>query len=58
MKIPQVLLKEIFIFFFVIVVTLGFLYDVIYISDMMAEFLSTFESNLEKYSLYNDMNEN
>ena len=30
----------------VIDLTLGFLYDVIYISDMMTDFLSAFSSNL------------
>ena len=39
----------------VIDLTLGSLYDV---SDMMADFLSAFSSNLEKKSLYNYMNEN
>ena len=32
----------------VIDLTLGSLYDFIYISDMMADFLSAFSSNLEK----------
>ena len=32
----------------VIDLTLGSLYDVIYISDMMADFLSAFSSKLEK----------
>ena len=42
----------------VIDLTLGSLYDVIYINDMMTDFLSAFSSNLEKNSLYNYMNEN
>ena len=56
-KILQVVMETSIFLKCVIDLTLGSLYD-IYISDMMADFLSAFSSNLEKNSLYNYMNEN
>ena len=49
-KIPvlQVVMETSIFLKCVIDLTLGSLYDVIYISDMMADFLSAFSSNLEK----------
>ena len=57
-KILQVVMETSIFLKCVIDLPLGSLYDVIYISDMMADFLSAFSSNLEKKSLYNYMNEN
>ena len=47
-KILQVVMETSIFLKCVIDLTLGSLYDVIYISDMMADFLSVFLSNLEK----------
>ena len=47
-KILQVVMETSISLNCVIDLTLGSLYDVIYISNMMADFLSAFSSNLEK----------
>ena len=47
-KILQVVMETSIFLKCVIDLTYGSLYDVIYISDMMANFLSGFSSNLEK----------
>ena len=47
-KILQVVMETSIFLKCVIDLTLGSLYDVIYISDMMADFLGAFSSNLEK----------
>ena len=47
-KILQVVMETSIFLKCVIDLTLGSLYDVIYISDMMADFLGAFSNNLEK----------